>query len=189
VSHPLDHHLLARLTPTYRREAPSCFVLEDDIAIMNDMLQQLGIDIFANPDFDTWVLFALRARVDNNCWSNPIHTCISPLFSLFNHSCEPNARWATQADGTTLIVTVEQDVSQGEQLFLIYDQFARDDSLAKRRGRFRQWLDDDCQCSRCVREASESAEGAYSAGETGVASWDTAEKPVLPEDLLLKKKH
>ena len=68
IEHPLDHHLLARLTPTYRRKKACFFILEHDIAILNDVLQQFGIDIFANLNFDTWVLFTLRARVDNNCW-------------------------------------------------------------------------------------------------------------------------
>jgi len=69
VAHPLDHHLIARLTPTYRQKAVRIFTLEHDIAIPNDMLQQFGVDIFANHSFDTWVLFTLQARVENNSWS------------------------------------------------------------------------------------------------------------------------
>lgn len=66
VAHPLDHPLVARLTPTYRKTKVRLFSLENDIAIPNDYLQQAGIDIFANPSYDAWVLFTLGARIENN---------------------------------------------------------------------------------------------------------------------------
>lgn len=79
VTHPLDHTLIARLTPTYRREKARLFGLEHDIVIPNDCLQQFGIDIFADRNYDTWVLFTLESRIENNSWSDPLHSC--------KHSC------------------------------------------------------------------------------------------------------
>ncbi|KAI7582652.1 hypothetical protein KC316_g7741 [Hortaea werneckii] len=73
--HPLSHPLIARLTPTYRKEKISLFSLDHDIIVPNECLQQFGIDIFANPAYDTWVLFTLAARIENNSWSDPVHKC------------------------------------------------------------------------------------------------------------------
>ena len=112
---------------------------------------------------------------------------MSPLFSLFNHSCEPNVAWKVQEDNTTMVLKADRDVREGEQLFVGYDSFVRDQSLATRRKRLKKWLDDDCRCSRCLREEAELAAGKQSSTNgtghvNGVAEWDVAEKPVLPED-------
>lgn len=196
VPHPLDHTLIARLTPTYRRDKVRLFSLEHDISIPNDCLQQHGIDIFANPAYDTWVLFTLEARIENNSWSDPIHTCISPLFSLFNHSCAPNAEWTVKADHTTLVIRVEEPggVREGEQLLLMYDGFMFGQPVGKRRRRLRKWFDGECQCVKCAREEAEEraraggVEGGWGCGcggrvgHEGVAEWDVVDKPVFPED-------
>ncbi|TKA83390.1 hypothetical protein B0A55_01007 [Friedmanniomyces simplex] len=188
VGHPLDHSLVARLTPMYRREKVLLFSLEQDIAIPMDWLQHLGTDVFANANYDTWVLFEMRARGENNSWSDPLHNCVSPLFSLFNHSCEPNVRWRIERDCVTLTVSTQKEVKAGEQLLVVYDQYLEDDPARERRKRMWRWLDGDCRCTRCVREEEEEvgeAEAARpSVNGTGVLTWDTAEKPVLPEDLI-----
>ncbi|KAI7220787.1 hypothetical protein KC343_g8368 [Hortaea werneckii] len=119
VPHPLSHPLIARLTPTYRQEKTNLFSLEHDIVVPNECLQQFGIDIFADPAYDTWVLFTLAARIENNSWSDPVHKCVSPLFSLFNHSCEPNVDWTIGRDHTTLWVSSSREVARGEQLFVV----------------------------------------------------------------------
>lgn len=78
------HHHSARLTPSYRTTVYKSFCLEKDITILMEVLQNFGIDIFANQNFDTWVLFEIHARVINNSWSDPLATCVSPLFSLIS---------------------------------------------------------------------------------------------------------
>lgn len=78
------HHHSARLTPSYRTTVYKSFCLEKDITILMEVLQNFGIDIFANHNFDTWVLFEIHARVINNSWSDPLATCVSPLFSLIS---------------------------------------------------------------------------------------------------------
>lgn len=82
------HHHSARLTPSYRTTAYKSFCLEKDITILMEVLQNFGIDIFANQNFDTWVLFEIHARVINNSWSDPLATCVSPLFSLISKLAE-----------------------------------------------------------------------------------------------------
>lgn len=78
------HHHSARLTPSYRTTVYKSFCLEKDITILMEVLQNFGIDIFASHNFDTWVLFEIHARVINNSWSDPLATCVSPLFSLIS---------------------------------------------------------------------------------------------------------
>ncbi|KAH9826024.1 SET (Su(var)3-9, Enhancer-of-zeste, Trithorax) domain [Teratosphaeria destructans] len=192
-THPLDHPLIARLTATYRRGRPRLFSLNHDIAIPNDCLQQWGVDIFANPHFDTWVLFTVHARVRNNCWDGMIHNGVSPLFSLFNHSCDANVEWSTcLEDYTTIELTTARHIRKGEQLCVNYDEFALGKPLAERRERLRHWFDGDCVCRKCVGdEEMMMRRDTRSAGLTGVAhegeweavgDWDDAPKPLFPED-------
>ncbi|KAK5151402.1 hypothetical protein LTS14_009245 [Recurvomyces mirabilis] len=159
IKHPLDHPLLARLTPTYRRTKIQIFSLEEDIIIPNlFLLQTAGIDIFASPQYETWTLFELAARSRNNSWSNPLHSCISPLFSLFNHSCEPNVSWEVgQGNCTSMRITTSRAIEEGEQFFVLYDGYMADEPLKARRKRMRRWLDAECLCGRCVREEATEA--------------------------------
>ena len=191
-SHPLDHSLIARLIPTYRNNSThrEIFALEDDIAIPNKALQQFGIDIFANHNYDTWILFTIAARVANNSCGSPIAECLNPLFSLFNHSCEPNVEWSTSGDHRTILVKAGMDIKAGEQLFVQYNNFVSEEPLEVRRKAMERWLDGPCQCTRCVREEREqkAARADGSVGVEGTAKWDVMEKAVFPEDLLKFKK-
>ena len=152
VAHPLDHPVIARLTPTYHRYKNRTFSLEEDIAIPNEALQQFGIDIFANLNFDTWVLFTIFTRTMNNGCSNTISETLNPLFSLFNHSCEPNAQWMSGDDHRSIEVRTKRPIKKGEQIFVTYDAYILDVGLSERRKRMKHWLDGDCQCTKCVRD-------------------------------------
>ncbi|KAI5369647.1 Putative SET domain-containing protein [Septoria linicola] len=152
VDHPLDHKYIARLTPHYRNGVMKSFYLENDFNVMTQALQRFGIDIFANENFDTWVIFTVEARGSNNAWSNSIASCLNPLFSLINHSCEPNLTWKTHSDHRSLHVMALRDIKQGEQLFVEYDGYQHDVSYKERRESLSRWLDGDCKCTRCVRE-------------------------------------
>lgn len=149
---PLDLPAIARLTATYHRQAVKTFRLDRDFAIINDALELFGFDIFANQNYDTWVLFTISARLSNNSWTNPMSVSLNPLFSLFNHSCEPNVDWATQKDHRTVVMRVSKDVVAGEQLFVEYDGFEHDKPVHERRQRLTRWIDGLCMCTRCVRE-------------------------------------
>jgi hypothetical protein len=163
---PLDLPAIARLTPTYHHQsATKTFRLPTDIEVPNEALQQFGIDIFANPHYDSWVLFTLAARLRNNSWSSPVAAALNPLFSLFNHSCEPNVEWETRKDHRAIDLRVSgaRGVVAGDQLFVEYDGFMHDSTLEERRERLAKWIDGDCACSRCLRE--ERAALAVEVGE------------------------
>ncbi|KAL9534770.1 hypothetical protein SMMN14_01482 [Sphaerulina musiva] len=187
VDHPLSHPLIARLTPSYRTTVYKSFCLEKDITILMEVLQNFGIDIFANHNFDTWVLFEIHARVINNSWSDPLATCVSPLFSLINHSCEPNLSWNTVEGHSTLHVVANTHVDKDEQVFVEYDQFQHEKPLRVRRKRLEDWFDADCQCTRCVREeleekAAGEGDGGGGGGGPGKPVWDLGVVVELPED-------
>lgn len=174
--HPLDHPLIARMTPNYPKDGMEIFSLAHDIAILNDALVQVGIDIFANPNFDTWVLFMVEARTFNNGCATPTMGLIGPLFTLFNHSCEPNVEWRILKDSQSISLKASTDVKKGEQLFVMYDEFIEEKPLCDRRRRLWKWLDSPCQCKRCIREEASADEPVFD------QAWDTEEKPVFPED-------
>jgi len=157
---PLDLPAIARLTATYHRQAVKTFRLDRDFAIINDALELFGFDIFANQNYDTWVMFTLSARLSNNGWTNPMSVSLNPLFSLFNHSCEPNVDWAAQKDHRTVVMRVSKYVVAGEQLFVEYDGFEHDKPVDERRERLTRWIDGPCMCSRCVREEQAQREAA-----------------------------
>ncbi len=157
VEMPLDHPLCARLTPTYSESLPANFNYNLDMVIPNAALGQIGIDIFANPNFDTWVLLTMQARVSNNCCSDPMSCSVYPLFSLFNHSCEANLRWHVKDDHRTIVVRTLRHIKKGEQLFVDYDGFGNENALKARREGLWRWLDSPCACSRCTREEAEEA--------------------------------
>jgi hypothetical protein len=155
------------LTPTYGEGAVLDFSLDDDIMIPNTALQQLGIDIFANHHYDTWVLFTMQARVDNNSCGDAMAEWLNPLFSLYNHSCEPNLRWTTQEDHRTIVVKAARDLVAEEQLFVGYDASISDQPLEVRRKRLWRWLDGPCCCTRCTREEKEGLAGKLKTDAVG----------------------
>ncbi|KAF2858198.1 hypothetical protein K470DRAFT_221698 [Piedraia hortae CBS 480.64] len=188
VSHPLDHPLVARLTPNYYQLQPGRFQADYDIELPVSWLQRCGMDIFAaitKQNYDTWVLFTLWARISNNSWSDPIHTGLQPLFSFFNHSCEPNASWSVVPhDHTTLHVVAARDISAGDQIFIHYAGYNSDDMCQVRRKTLRRWFGGDCLCTRCVREEKEARLEDPKTPTTTSSSWDLGPKPVFPEDLV-----
>ena len=185
IEHPLDHPLITRLTPTYREDRVHGFSLKTDIQIPNEALHRFGVDIFANQNYDTWVLLTIQARVLNNSCGDPIAESLNPLFCLFNHSCEPNVQWTMTEDHRTIKVRTKRDIKEGEQLLVEYDQFMENQPLEVRRKRMRRWLDGPCQCTRCMREEKEQQKVV--AKKDSVADWDIQEKVVFPEDLLKLK--
>jgi hypothetical protein len=163
VKHPLEQPVVAQLIACYREHDKREIDAEIHFNILNKVLQkQLKVDIFADHRYDTWVLYTLLARIENNAWSDPGIASLNILFCAFNHSCEPNLDWhvySTHGQNTTIKLSAKRDIKAGEQLFVIYDQYLIQAPLIERRAAMSRWLDADCQCVKCVREEAALAEG------------------------------
>lgn len=152
-THPLSHELAACLTGHYSGKHVSTFTLQESIAQPVRMLRDLGVDVFADERFDTWILLTLQHRISINKRAEPFRhggymVSVNPCFSMFNHSCENNASWE---DGGTSTVQVraDRDIKKGEEVFLNY-------------GGSGEWLTHwfggmGCACPKCVREAADKA--------------------------------
>lgn len=183
-TNPLDHPLAARLTACYPKNECREISLDGSLRTWNETLQRIGVDIFAAQTYDSWVLYTVDARIDNNSWSNQGLAGLNSLFSIFNHSCEPNIDWTLEKDRKTIRLIANRDVGKGEQLFVIYDGSLTHANLATRRESLWRWLNGPCQCTRCQREEADagnkSGNGLQVSGES--SSWDTDTHPTLPED-------
>ena len=164
--HPLEHPLLARLTPQYESTVVNRWSFKWNVEIPIKILRQLGIDVWADQRFDTWILQTVWARLINNrnvkIYKGRAVYGVNPLFSFFNHSCEPNATWETNTDdsvgGTTVNVEAIRPIKKDEEVLISYCYDAGGDavtSLAKdeRRKLLMPWLGGDCECSKCLRES------------------------------------
>lgn len=65
-THPLEHSLFARLTPLYDEHLNRRWSLSNNIVMPIKILQQLGIDIYTDSRYDTWILQTLWARILTN---------------------------------------------------------------------------------------------------------------------------
>ena len=156
--HPIQTPFMKQLTAMYDGNKHQPFDLETNIIRTFKMLTCLGIDIFANHNFDTWVLQTLRARIANNSrqyfLDGHAHIAINPLYSFFNHSCDPNVKW--EDDDATHSSTVRmytlRRVSDGDELFINYQKELSDKPYFERRKVLREWLGSDCQCTKCIDE-------------------------------------
>lgn len=157
-THPLQAPLVKQLTAMYDGKKQQPFDLKTNIIESFEMLTRLDIDIFANHNFDTWVLQTLRARIGNNAReyfvNGRAHIAVNPLYSFFNHSCDPNVTW--EDDKATCSSAIRmytlRSVKAGEELFINYQTELSDKPYLERREVLREWLGFDCQCIRCVQE-------------------------------------
>lgn len=164
--HPLDHPLVARLIPHLSDGQPRPWTFRDNIVNPNLILQQLGVDIFQDLRFDTWVLQNVRHRMLPNqhgrrTASGRFLRAINSLYSFLNHSCEPNAKWysaragegATAHDSTTISVASTKPIKKGEEICIDYRNASRISNKAKRQARLCSWIPGGaCACTRCQRE-------------------------------------
>ncbi|KAL3418843.1 WD and tetratricopeptide repeat protein [Phlyctema vagabunda] len=171
-THPLQSSLLSRLTPTYDMAEPQLIIFNfaTHIATPLQTLQALGVDVFARAEYDTWVLHTMRCRLQNNkhgqTLDGAIGTAVNPLYSMFNHSCEPNVDWRHDARSSTVTMFAERDVAPGHELLISYirgrELLAPAGVLPRpqRAAMLMTWFGMDCRCARCEREKlAEAVEG------------------------------
>jgi hypothetical protein len=158
TAHPLCTPFVNQLTAMYDGNKHQPFDCKTNIVGTFKMLTCLGVDIFASHNFDTWVLQTLRARIGNNAREYSIdghaHIAINPLYSFFNHSCEPNVKWEDDKSmhSSSIRMHTLRSVTKGEELLINYQEELSKKPYLERREILRQWLGSDCQCKRCVDE-------------------------------------
>jgi len=157
--HPLQVLPMMRLTPKYTGHEIVPFSLVDDIIMPIDMLQSLGIDIFAEDRFDTWVLFTMRLRLNNNVVGinmpnkDDIYG-VYPMMAILNHSCDPSVVYSKEGKDATIVVIAVRDIAEGEEIFTSYLSEPQGLSLEERREALMAWFGTSCRCDRCLKESS-----------------------------------
>lgn len=160
--HPLDHPSIARLAPLHEKLS-RIWALSNNIVTPFKILRQLGVDPTDDFRYDTWVLQTIWTRVINN---QEEHTtpdgrqvrAISPLYSFFNHSCEPNTGWSptdtpTCTNGSAKDIFAKRHIRKGEELCIDYVNFSKNENKAERQRVIQSWIgsDKECGCTKCQR--------------------------------------
>jgi hypothetical protein len=154
--HPLDHPLVARLQPLANCSHVDVFTYTESIITPIKILQQLGVDVFANHNFDTMIWHTIWTRIANNKAGSPdprhgFIDEISPHLPLFNHSCEPNVEWMRGDGSTTIWFSAKKEINKNEELFSSY-LAVEGMTLAERTEMLWPWFEGPCLCSKCASD-------------------------------------
>jgi len=154
--HPLHTPLLSRLTPAYSDSALILFSFPSHIETPTRILLALGINIFTTTSYDTWVLHTIRLRLQNNKHGQILDgdllgTAVNPLYSMLNHSCEPNVEWEHVGETSTVRCFARKRIEMGEELCISYVR-PLDMGYKERQRELMPWLGRECGCVRCLSE-------------------------------------
>jgi hypothetical protein len=155
---PLDHPLIARLQPLADHDHLDVFTFTESIIMPTKILQQLDVDIFAEPNFDIMVLHTIWTRIANNKAGSPdprrgFVDEITPLLPFFNHSCEPNIEYKRDDSSTTVRFFAKGCVAKDQELFISYLN-VENNSPEQRSQRMWPWFGEPCLCPKCKRETA-----------------------------------
>jgi hypothetical protein len=165
--HPLQVPIISRLTSPQGgalSDVTHAFSLSKHIIEPIDMLTRLGIDVYANHNFDTWVIQTIDGRLRINSRDNiddlssdHYYIAVNPLYTFFNHSCRPNVTYEENKKGpsSTLRMKTTRKIKAGEELFISYISEDLELHVSERQEKLRPWFGHDCQCERCVEEMRE----------------------------------
>ncbi|MCJ1353350.1 MAG: hypothetical protein MMC33_003335 [Icmadophila ericetorum] len=163
--HPLEHTLIARLTATYAGDKLEGYSFKGQITTPHRILEQLTIDPFSTPHFDTWVLRTIRSRLMTNMLKDHSRSrdmvAVMPLYSLFNHSCSAplSYRRIEHHEGTSdLALCADVGIRRGDEVFVKYVACEDGSEVRERRERLWCWFGGGCACERCAREAGDAGE-------------------------------
>jgi hypothetical protein len=153
---PLDHPLIARLKPLANKDHLDVFTLNESIVTPIRILEQLGVDVFANHNFDTEILHSIWTRLANNKAGSPDPRLgfvdeITPHIPLFNHSCEPNVEWRRENGSTTIRFFAIKPIKKDEELFCSYLNIEHI-PVEQRQEMLWPWFEGPCLCMRCEQE-------------------------------------
>ena len=158
INSPLDHPLIARLQPLADHSHLDVFTFTESVVAPTKILQQLGVDVFAEPNFDIMVLHTIWTRIANNkAGSSDLRRGfideITPLLPLFNHSCEPNIEYKRDDSSTTIRFFAKRRIARDQELFISYLN-VENTSLEQRSAKLWPWFEEPCLCSKCRRETA-----------------------------------
>ncbi|KAF7950754.1 uncharacterized protein EAE97_002306 [Botrytis byssoidea] len=144
-----------------RRSCSRPLVLRDPHHPAFKILEMLGIDIFANQWYDTWVLKTLwqifrvnsageyNAEDEYGCW-------VDGLYAMFNHSCEEPRMLGTYIQdfdraGSKFQYCALREIKKGEEVCVSYIKVLSGSKMERRKA-LASWLSGDCRCKRCLAE-------------------------------------
>ncbi|TGO11992.1 hypothetical protein BTUL_0097g00440 [Botrytis tulipae] len=143
--HPLQHALVANLS-NHEGAAPDPWSLEIRIIQPLKILEMLGIDIFANQWYDTWVLKTLWQifRVNSAGEYNAEDGCEEPrMLGTYIQDFD--------RAGSKFQYCALREIKKGEEVCVSYIE-GLSGSKMERRKALASWLSGDCRCKRCLAE-------------------------------------
>ncbi|KAL2072158.1 hypothetical protein VTL71DRAFT_11501 [Oculimacula yallundae] len=153
---PLDHPSIASVVP-HNDTSNMTWSFNGMVSGPITALQVLGVDVFADLRFDTWVLLTMWSRIRNNCMTADIsvpNKSLSPSYSWFNHSCSHNAERTVAKSGLACDMEMRalKTIQRGEEIFVTY---ISEETLAlkkaERHAALRAWFGAACMCQRCLK--------------------------------------
>ena len=149
---PLKLPCVAALLPGYDKPVERCFTLFENVVAPVKILQILGVDIFAESRFDSWVLQTLFLRILNNrCAASqdgPQRSAIYPMYCLFNHNCDPTAIHDDRSGAMT--IHARRNIPKGAEISLTYVKIELPEAV--RREQVKAHIGKICECARCACE-------------------------------------
>ena len=136
--------------------------LSGNIDRIHRILRQLGVDIYSDLRYDTWVMQTIWGRLITNQledvgFEGRLVRIVGRLWCFHNHSCEPNAgfrRMLTTAGNdkraSVSIACAISPIKKGEEVFITYGNIT-DQSRSLRQYFLEKWLPEGCRCTKCER--------------------------------------
>lgn len=160
-----DDTLIGNMVASYNGTSPRPFRFEAVVKEPLLYLESLGIDIFLNRRFESWVLMTIRHRLRNNqakVYLEPsevegdtevVIEGVWPRHAMFNHSCAPNAMVAPMQDNPGPGVYTTRPIKAGEEICISYlEGGTSTDPREVRSEKLKHWLGTQCTCARCRAE-------------------------------------
>ncbi|CAK9779495.1 unnamed protein product [Cutaneotrichosporon oleaginosum] len=171
--HPLDVPEVKYIWGDFTPHPTLPWSFKYNVEVPLHILETMDVDVFAAPQYDTWVLNTLYAKFRGTASArkNPLDgkpdvAAVHPYWCLANHDCDPNVSWDWA--GTIVLTAREERMAQpagvkaGEEILNHYCDIRL--PVAERREWASGPLGGWCMCARCKREAKEG-EWAEEGGE------------------------